>query len=174
MNVLREIFRSEVDTSGNTVFRDAVRGIIVQNNALLMIYSPKNGDYKFPGGGVEAGESFEEALIREIREECGVTVERIEREFGCVIEYDKAVEAEFDVFKMTSRYYVCSVDTRFGEQKLDDYELDLGFEPVWVSIEEAIATNTAILNSTQRKAPRWTKRDTFVLEQVKEQITPIS
>lgn len=58
-----------------------------------MIYSPKNGDYKFPGGGVDHGESFEEALIREIREECGVTVARIEREFGCVIEYDRPAES---------------------------------------------------------------------------------
>jgi 8-oxo-dGTP pyrophosphatase MutT (NUDIX family) len=167
MQLLGEIFRRDVDITGKTVHRNAVRGIIVQNATLLMIYSPKNGDYKFPGGGVDRGESYQDALIREIREECGATVAHIEREFGCVVEYDQAVEPEYGVFKMTSHYYVCHVEHVFGEQNLDDYEDDLGFEPVWIGIDEAIKINEAVMNSPCKQAPRWTKRDTFVLEQVK-------
>lgn len=170
MQLLGEIFRREVDITGKTLHRNAVRGIIVQNIQLLMIYSPKNGDYKFPGGGVDRGESCEDALIREIREECGAKVAYIEREFGCVVEYDKAVEPEYDVFKMTSRYYVCHVEEPFGEQNLDDYEDDLGFEPVWVGIDKAIRTNKVVMSSPCKQPPRWTKRDTFVLEQVKSRI----
>jgi 8-oxo-dGTP pyrophosphatase MutT (NUDIX family) len=140
MQLLREIFRREVDVTGKILHRTAVRGIIIQNTTLLMIYSRKNGDYKFPGGGVDRGESYEDALIREIREECGATVAHIEGEFGCVVEYDQAVEPEYDVFKMASHYYVCHVEKAFGEQNLDDYENDLGFEPVWVGVDEAIQT----------------------------------
>lgn len=51
------------------IFREAVRGIIKHENKLLMVYSSKDGDYKFPGGGVDVGETHEEALVREIREE---------------------------------------------------------------------------------------------------------
>ncbi len=170
MKVLRDIFRREVDVTGKTLHRNAVRGIILQDDRVLLIYSPKNGDYKFPGGGVDAGETFEEALAREIREECGTTVAQIEREFDCVIEYDQPAEPEYEVFKMTSHYYVCHVNAGFGKQQLDDYEEDLGFEPVWVTLDEAIATNKTVLNSTQRIPPRWTKRDTFVLEQVKARL----
>lgn len=71
-----------------------------------MVYSSKDGDYKFPGGGVDSGETYEEALIREIREECGAKVTNICFEFGKMVEYDVPIEKEYDVFKMIS-YTVC-------------------------------------------------------------------
>ena len=40
--------------------------------------------YCFPGGGIEAGESEETALIREIREEIGVEVRPVRRLWQCV------------------------------------------------------------------------------------------
>lgn len=52
--LLKEIFRTEsVPTQGRTVFREAVRGIILNGQDVFMIHSPVNGDYKFPGGGVQ-------------------------------------------------------------------------------------------------------------------------
>ena len=36
--------------------RSAVRGIVHYQNKLLMVCT-KEGDYKFPGGGIEDGES---------------------------------------------------------------------------------------------------------------------
>ena len=50
--------------------RFAARGIICRGDRYLMIHG-KNGDYKFPGGGMEEGESFEKTLIREVSEETG-------------------------------------------------------------------------------------------------------
>lgn len=44
-----------------------------QKNHILLINSPKRG-WEFPGGMVEPGESLQEALVREIREETGVNV----------------------------------------------------------------------------------------------------
>ena len=40
--------------------------------------------YCFPGGGIEDDESEEEALVREIREEIGVTVRPLRRLWQCV------------------------------------------------------------------------------------------
>ncbi|HUT10613.1 MAG TPA: NUDIX domain-containing protein [Thermoguttaceae bacterium] len=40
--------------------------------------------YCFPGGGIEGDESEEEALIREFREEIGVTVRPLRRIWQCV------------------------------------------------------------------------------------------
>ena len=55
---------------------------------LLMIYSANVGDYKFPGGGVDAGESHAQTLTREILEECGMSLRQIGSEIGAVIEYN--------------------------------------------------------------------------------------
>ena len=45
--------------------------IINSENKILLVKSHKwmNGKYSVPGGHVEIGESFEEAIIREVKEE---------------------------------------------------------------------------------------------------------
>jgi 8-oxo-dGTP diphosphatase len=170
MELLTVIFRSkEVKTAGRTIRREAVRGIDLRGHELLMIYSPVNGDYKFPGGGVGAGETHAEALAREIREECGAACVCIDHGLGKVIEYDFAEEAEFDTFCMTSYYYFCQVEDSFGVQALDNYERDLGFRPVWVDIDEALVTNRTALQSQTKDFPTWTARETWVLEHIKQQ-----
>lgn len=151
------------------IYREAVRGVIKHKNKLLMVYSSKDGDYKFPGGGVDAGETYEEALAREIREECGATVTKICSEFGKTIEYDIPIEKEYDVFKMVSYYYICEVNSVLEEQLLEEYERNLGFEPVWTDIDSAIKANKTIINTKTYDTPRWTKRELFVLELLKKE-----
>jgi 8-oxo-dGTP pyrophosphatase MutT (NUDIX family) len=165
MHILTEIHRNHgINIHGKTISRTAVRAVISRGNDLLMVYSAV-GDYKFPGGGVDDGESHEQALSREIREECGARLVEFGESIGAVIEYKIPVEAEYDVFKMTSHYYPCRVDDDFGAQKLDGYERDLGFKPVWVDIDEAISTNQSLLNSD--KIPEWLKRELFVLNYIR-------
>src|SRR3990172_7272155 len=118
MNILTEIHRSAgINIKGKTLHRTAVRGVIMRGRDLLMIYSSNVGDYKFPGGGVTDDETHAQALSREIQEECGTSHAHIGLEIGAVIEYDFAVESEFDTFKMTSHYYQCEVQDGFGIQK---------------------------------------------------------
>ncbi len=168
MPLLTEIHRSEgVNVNGKTILREAVRAVILDEHKLLLVYSPVNGDYKFPGGGVNSGETHEQALIREVREECGVNTAKIMADcVGSIIEYDIPVEVDFDVFKMISYYYFCQVDEGFGAQALDGYEADLGFKPVWVNIDEAILNNKQILQNNAPKIPEWLKREIFMLEYV--------
>jgi len=168
MKLLAEIFHKEgINTKGQALTRNAVRGIIFEHGKLFMIFSEKNGDYKFPGGGVENGEDQKIALSREVKEETGVEVEEIGPEFGEVIEYDIPIEKEYDAFKMTSRYFICKIGNECGEQNLDPYEEDLGFTARWVSLEEALKTNRALLREQFSGMPRWIKREIFVLEQIK-------
>ena len=51
-----------------------VTAIVTHGKNILLIYRFKNGEeyYVFPGGGVEEGESVEEALLRELEEETGI------------------------------------------------------------------------------------------------------
>lgn len=170
MRLLKEIYRrNNINLSGKMIFREAVRGIIKHEKKLLMVYSSKDGDYKFPGGGIDAGETHEEALVREIREECGAKVIDICSEFGKTVEYDIPIEKDYDVFKMISYYYVCNVDPILRDQFLDEYEEELGFEPVWVDIDSAIEANKTVINSKMYVVPRWTQRELFILELVKKE-----
>jgi len=43
---------------------------------MILIKSPRRG-WEYPGGMVEPGETFQEALVREIKEETGVDAEII-------------------------------------------------------------------------------------------------
>ena len=169
MKILTEIHRAEgINISRKTVHRTAVRAIIQRGHDLLMVYSANVGDYKFPGGGVDSGETHEQALARELREECGASLLSLDGELGTVIEYNFAEEKDFDVFKMTSHYYFCQAGDDFGAQKLDDYEKDLGFKPVWADIDEAILANRLLLDSD--KFPQWLKREIFVLETIRQNL----
>jgi ADP-ribose pyrophosphatase YjhB (NUDIX family) len=167
MKLLKEIVRKQgINFGGKAIYREAVRGVIIKNKTLLMVYSSKDGDYKFPGGGVDIGETYETALVREINEECGATVLSINGYLGKVIEFDIPIEEDYDVFKMASYYYICEVNPNLGEQSLDQYERDLGFKPLWIDIDKAISINKMLIGSNY--FPRWTPRETFVLEHIKE------
>jgi len=169
MNILTEIHRrAGMNTKGKTIYRTAVRGVILRGRNLLMIHSSNVGDYKFPGGGVNEGETHAQALSREIQEECGTFLTQMGREIGAVIEYNIPMENDYDVFKMTSHYYQCDVEDGFGAQKLDGYEKDLGFKPVWIDIENAIQLNKALLHSDH--PPEWLRREIFLLEYIQQNL----
>jgi hypothetical protein len=89
-----------------------------------------------------------------------------------MIEYDFPEDPQYDVFKMKSSYYLCEVGSDQTTQRLDPYEADLKFEPAWVSLADATRTNTAVLQATGREIPYWTKRETFVLQEIQRRLFP--
>ena len=58
--------------------RQRASAIILQDNKILLIRRIKPGHdyYIFPGGGVDDGESIEEAFIREVKEELNLDVRK--------------------------------------------------------------------------------------------------
>ena len=152
--------------------RLAVRAVIVKDDKLLMIKSQKNGDYKFPGGGVEKNESHEEALVREVEEESGFRLNRIDQAALRIIEESKDKELEDTMFRMTSIYYPCIASIENYGLKLDKYEEELGFTPVWIDKTEALRINEEI--EEKGKGIKWIKREIRVLKEIVNKSFPLT
>lgn len=54
-------------------FHHLARGIFIKDNKVLLAQAKGDENTFLPGGHVEFGESAKEALVREIREEIGIT-----------------------------------------------------------------------------------------------------
>lgn len=120
-----------------TVVREVARGLLFDGARLLMIRwrDPSTG-HEFlepPGGAREAGESFEDAVRREIAEETGISgveVERFVRELRHVFTFDGRA------YDSRERYFVCRLrDEGWAEPALDPVEQGIvGVE--WVRVED--------------------------------------
>ena len=122
--------------------RTAARGIIRDGNNVLMIHCGFYDDYTFPGGGVEKGEDPIFSLKRECMEEAGVIVKNI-------IPFYKIIEKreldDIHYIRHESLFYLCDIES-YCEQHLETYEIELGYKPVWISIDEAIKNNVIRMN----------------------------
>ncbi|WP_139902044.1 NUDIX hydrolase [Clostridium thermarum] len=143
--------------------REAVRAVIIRDNKLLMVHSNK-GDYKFPGGGINSGESYEEALKREVREETGYIINNIKARIGTIISRNIDEYEENAVFEMISNYYLCEVSEGQTHQQLDDYEANLEFCPKWMTLGEVIHLNEEILKQDNIDKNPWVYRENLALK----------
>lgn len=86
---------------------NVVAAIIRDANGRILCTQRGYGEWKdwweFPGGKLEAGETPEEALKREIREELSTEI-RVD-EFLCTVDYD------YPTFHLTMHCYLCSLLT---------------------------------------------------------------
>ena len=94
--------------------------------------------WEFPGGKIELGESREEALIREVKEELELDINNLE--------YLTTVEYDYPNFHLTMHCFICEICG--GELVLNAHN-----DAKWVSLEEL---------STQK----WVPADVEVVEKV--------
>ncbi|MGB8739468.1 MAG: NUDIX hydrolase [Xanthobacteraceae bacterium] len=88
----------------------AVSAAIFRDGKVLIVRrgrAPAKGIYTLPGGGVELGETLEQAVIREVREETSLDIEPVELVgFRQAIARDAAgrVERHFVILPFAARY----------------------------------------------------------------------
>ena len=163
MRLLFEMDKKNYGGCVRSFTRNSARSIIIRNGKIAMIHSLKYDYYKFPGGGIEPGESDIDVLIRETAEEAGLTVvpDTI-REYGYVHRIQKSTVEEDEYFIQDNYYYLCDVEEGVRPQKLDDYESEEHFTLEYVKPETAILSNRT--KDHGPKDPVMLEREARVLE----------
>lgn len=151
------------------ITRQAVRLVAIRDGRILLVRNRRQ-DVKFPGGGMEPGETELAALQRECLEETGHPLLGTPRLFGTVVERHNDGRLANTIFEMTSQYYVGEVGNQTSALHLDAYEADLAFEPVWMPISEACESNLRLVAGPASGRNRWVIRDTAILVLIEQRL----
>ena len=148
MRLLFEMDQKDYAHCTHTFTRHSARSIIIKDGKVAMIRSLKYDYYKFPGGGIENGESPVEAMIRETREEAGLAVipESV-REYGYVHRIQRSDYNPAECFVQDNYYYLCKAMEQLTSQLLDDYEAQESYTLEYVEPLAAIRKNYDVKNS---------------------------
>jgi len=118
-----------------------------------MVKSKTKGFYQFPGGGIETGETHEQALLRETMEEVGLAIiPSTIRPLGIVREIRASQFAPETIFDQTSYYYLADAEDEVHAQVLEDYEKDLGYTLEWVDMKKARGFNLHLCRTHHYKS----------------------
>ena len=92
-----------------------VAAIIIENDKVFATqrgYGEFKDGWEFPGGKIEPGETPEEAIVREIKEELDTEVE--------VIELLDTVEYDYPNFHLSMGWFICKIKS--GDLVLKEHE----------------------------------------------------
>ena len=142
MRLLFEMDKKDYGECTHSFIRNSARSIIIKNKRVAMIHSMKYDYYKFPGGGIENGESPVEAMIRETREEAGLLVKPdTVREYGYVHRIQRSAGDKTERFVQDNYYYLCEAAEEIRPQELDGYEAQEAYTLEYVEPHAAIWKN---------------------------------
>ena len=113
--------------------RNRAAAIVIQDNKLLVIQRNNKGAeyYTFPGGGIEVGETSEQATVREVDEETSITI-TIDR-LVYQLDHDNGD---------THYYYLCEYVSGTPSLRQDSSEYadnlkgDNTYNPMWLDIDK--------------------------------------
>jgi 8-oxo-dGTP pyrophosphatase MutT (NUDIX family) len=154
---------------GTVLERIAARAIVLDGTDILLLYTRRYNDYSFPGGGLDAGESVQDGLLRELAEETGACKVQVLRHYGYLDELRPHYGAH-DLMEMRSHFFVCRAERALGTSALESYEVSNGMEARWIPILQAIAHNTQVMAEQQAAMGLSIHRETLMLRQVAKEL----
>ena len=113
--------------------KKTARAIIIENDRLLVFFRRKNIDgkvityYALPGGHVEIGETNEECVVRELKEEMNLDIKVLDYVGKMVIDNQE------------ENYYYCEIvggELKFGGEELERCNSNNYYEIRWLSLLE--------------------------------------
>ena len=168
---MRMLFEMDLkDYGGCTrVFtRHSARSIIIKEKRVAMVHSLEYDYYKFPGGGIENGESPVEAMIRETREEAGLCIiPGTVREYGLVHRIQRSDRDLSECFVQDNYYFLCEAMDNTVSQDLDEYEAKESYRLEYIDPDTAIRKNREVQNSPY--STMMFEREARVLELLKSE-----
>jgi ADP-ribose pyrophosphatase YjhB (NUDIX family) len=102
----------------NTGYNIGVGGAVVRDGQLLLVRRASRhgrGNWQLPGGFIEPNETIERAVVREVREEAGVTAE---------VEAVLGLRSRYDPESGNGVYIVLLLRPVSGEPAADGHEVD--------------------------------------------------
>lgn len=101
-------------------------GVVFFEGKILILYKNLNNRYKgwvLPKGTIEAGETFEETALREVKEETGVTAKLI-----------KFIDSSYYSFFVKEgivnkevKWFLMSADTPYSKPQREEYFIESGY-----------------------------------------------
>ena len=114
--------------------RNRAAAIIIQNDSLLVMHRQKPGQdyYILPGGGVELDESFQDACIREVKEETGLEVLHLQLVYKY---HSKVGEEQYFLTRIPAEEPVLGGSEAKRQSPTNVYEFE------WVNIQQLEGIN---------------------------------
>lgn len=116
----------------------SVRGVIKKDGGIILIHRIKpreDGTYReyytIPGGKMEIGETEEQTVVREVKEELGINVEPEKK----IIEYNSDYDNSIQIFYLC-KYIDGDIGTGNGPEITDKSSYKGVFEPVIVKQDQ--------------------------------------
>ncbi|SHL89702.1 8-oxo-dGTP diphosphatase [Fibrobacter sp. UWH5] len=122
---------------------EVVAGVIKDGNKIFATqrgYGDFKGGWEFPGGKMEPGETPQQALARELKEE--LTVDVSVEDFICTVDYD------YPNFHLTMHCFYCTVIN--GELKLLEHEAAKWLEKENIRSVDWLPADIAVVEALEK------------------------